>query len=246
MNPKVLVRVELNQGEVTLRGITVGTGPPVLLLHAGRERRQVWNDVIAVIADAGYSCVAFDQRGHGASGKAGADHLPNFAADVAAMLQGLPGAVVAGCSLGGLAALLAAADPAVQRGLAGLVLIDVVPDPDPARARAFLAAAGIALNGGGLVEDILARAQALRRAAACIEIPTLLVRGGLASPLVDGDIERFRALVPHAATLTVPNAGHLVARDAPNDLARLILNFLDDPAVRGRRSGASHQSAIDD
>jgi pimeloyl-ACP methyl ester carboxylesterase len=239
------VLVELTRGEVTLRGIDVGSGSPVLLLHAGRERRQVWDDVLAVIVGAGFRCVAFDQRGHGASGRSGADRLPSYAADVAAMLDDLTGAVVAGCSLGGLAALVAAADPVIQCKLAGLVLIDVVPDPDPERTRSFLAAAGIALDGGGLVEDILGRAPALRRAAAAIRIPTLLVRGGRASPLADGDVERFRTLVPHAMVSTIPEAGHLVARDAPHELAGLLLNFLDHPAVRKRRGTTGAHSAID-
>jgi pimeloyl-ACP methyl ester carboxylesterase len=240
------VLLELTRDGVTLRGIEVGMGPPILLLHAGRERRQVWDDVMAVIAAAGFRCVAFDQRGHGTSDRTGAEYLSSYAVDVTAMLEGLPGAVVAGCSLGGLAALLAAADPAVQRRLAGLVLIDVVPDPDPERARTFLAAAGIALERGGLAEDILSRAHALRRAAATLEIPTLLVRGGLTSPLVDADIERFRALVPHAVTSTIPHAGHLVARDAPQELAHLILKFLDDPAVRSRRADHDRRSPVDD
>jgi pimeloyl-ACP methyl ester carboxylesterase len=237
--------VELTQGAVTLRGIDVGTGPPVLLLHAGKERRQVWDRVIDVIVGAGFRCVAFDQRGHGASGRTGTDRLPDYAADVTAMLAELPGAVAAGCSLGGLAALLAAADPAVQRGLAGLVLIDVVPDPEPQRARSFLAAAGLSPEGNGLVDDILARSPALRRAASAIEVPTLLVRGGLDSPLVDDDVERFRALVPHATTSIVPHAGHLVARDAPFELAELIVKHLNEPAVQRHRAGAA-RSTVDD
>jgi pimeloyl-ACP methyl ester carboxylesterase len=72
------------------------------------------------------------------------------------------------------------------------------------------------------------------------------VRAGLASPLDDGDAERFRRLIPHATTAMIPHASHLVARDAPCALADLILKHLNDPAVQHRRRAADRRSTIAD
>ena len=130
--------VALQRPDVTLIGTGTGTGegPPALLLHAGGERRQTWEPVAAALAQAGYCSLAYDQRGHGDSDPANADSLPSFAADVAAMIDTLDAApVVVGCSLGGLAALLAL-DPQLEARVAGLILVDVVPDSPPQRTRA--------------------------------------------------------------------------------------------------------------
>src|SRR5437588_12383334 len=58
----------LSSGDAVLVGTEIGDGHSVMFLHAGGERRQVWDPVSKVLAQAGYRCVAFDQRGHGDSG----------------------------------------------------------------------------------------------------------------------------------------------------------------------------------
>lgn len=219
--------VSLERGDATLRGTVTGSGPPVLLLHAGGESRGVWRPVAGALARAGYCAVAYDQRGHGESDPAGDDRLPTFAADVVAMVATLHGPpVVVGSSLGGLAALLALADPGLQERVAGLVLVDVVPDPPPRATRSFLHGAPGELEHVPLVEDILGRAATLRAIAARLSLPVLLVRGGGASPISAPDVRRFTALVPHAQVTTVAGAGHLVARDAPAELATELVAFL--------------------
>jgi pimeloyl-ACP methyl ester carboxylesterase len=228
--------VALRGEGVMLAWTEAGEGPTVLLLHAGGERRSVWEPVVAALAPRGYRCVAVDQRGHGASPATGADSLDRLASDVVTLCEESgPPVVLVGASLGGFAALVAAASrPAL---VAGLVLVDVVPDPDPAAVRAVLADTVIHGVVGGargvLVDDILGRGDELRAALAQVRAPVLLVRGA-ASPLGrdPGSTDRFHALAPHAEVLDVAGAGHLVARDRPAELARVLSRFLDRVAVR--------------
>jgi pimeloyl-ACP methyl ester carboxylesterase len=105
------------------------------------------------------------------------------------------------------------------------VLVDVVPDPPPARTRTILQGAIGADAKAPLVDDILARAEQLTDIAARLTVPILLVRGGGSSPLDDDDVERLRLTVPRLRIATIPGAGHLVARDAPADLAQELLAF---------------------
>lgn len=225
----------LERPGATIAGDRRGAGPPVLLLHAGGERKAVWAPVQDVLADAGYEAIALDLRGHGESGNAGADDLDVVAGDVGEVVDRLDAApVLVGASLGGFAALSALA-AGRQDDAAGLVLVDVVPDPQPDRTRAWLARnmpEQVAYRAR--MEDILGRRDELRRAAAGVSAPFLLVRGGR-SVLGEDDVARLHGLVPHLREAWVPDAGHLVARDAPHDLAERLLELLADPQLRGRR-----------
>ncbi|HXH56461.1 alpha/beta fold hydrolase [Iamia sp.] len=212
----------IDRGDVVLRGAATGRGPTVLLLHAGGERRQVWDPVASVLRHHGLRAVAFDLRGHGETGGPPGD-LPRLAADVTAMIAGLdrPVAVV-GASLGGLAAMAALADPPTAHHISGLVLVDVVPDSDPVRTRAWLARHGLDAGRHAVVDDILGRGPALRATVAATDVPILLVRGGTGSPLTDRDALRLLAANPRVHVSSTPGAGHLVARDEPLQLAAII------------------------
>ncbi|KAA2257537.1 alpha/beta hydrolase [Solihabitans fulvus] len=228
-----MTTVRIGRPGATIVSDSTGSGPPVLLLHAGGERRQVWAPVQDALAAAGYQGIAFDLRGHGASGGVGGDALDVIAGDVGAMIDLLDAApVVVGASLGGFAALLALADR--EAAVAGLVLVDVVPDPPPDRTRSWLARTVGPLADHPLVDDILRRGPELRRAAATVSAPVLLLRGER-SPLTADDAARLRELVPHAREASIAGAGHLVARDAPRQLGELVVDLLGDPLVRARR-----------
>ncbi|WP_328701730.1 alpha/beta fold hydrolase [Amycolatopsis pittospori] len=220
-----LTDVKLVLGEVTLCGTVTGTGPAVLLLHAGGERRGVWAPVAARMAGHGLRTTAFDLRGHGES-TGRATTLRALAEDVGAMVRREPEPiVVVGASVGGLAAISALAEPALARRVAGLVLVDVVPDPDPARARSWLDFRGLGDRYTSLVDDILGSGPALLATAGALDVPILLVRAGKGSPLDDTDVRRLHAAHHRVTLVRIPTAGHLVARDAPEVLADVVAEY---------------------
>lgn len=232
-----MTELTLARGNVVLRGTAQGTGPTVLLLHAGGEDRRVWAPVTAQLVSCGLRTVAYDLRGHGESSGTPTT-LPALAKDVAEMIGREPAPVgVVGASLGGLAAIAALADRATQGHVAALVLIDVVPDPEPARVHTWLDERGLRQRRPQLVDDVLARGPQLLATAGTIHLPILLVRGGTRSPLDDADVSRLRHANHRVSVTCVPGAGHLVARDAPLELARIIADrvptwFPADPTVR--------------
>ncbi|NMN97204.1 alpha/beta fold hydrolase [Antrihabitans stalactiti] len=215
-----MATVEYAVRDATLRATVTGAGPTVLLLHAGGEQRGVWAPVTARMA--GLRTVAVDLRGHGdSSGEA--TTLQAVSDDVADIVEREPEPIVmVGASLGGLAAMAALAKPAVAQRVAGLILVDVVPDPDPVRARAWLGAQGLLDQSPEIVNDILAGKAGLLETVAALEMPILLVRAGPQSPVDDTDADRLCAANRQVTVVQVPEAGHLVARDAPAALARIV------------------------
>ncbi|WP_414939973.1 alpha/beta fold hydrolase [Amycolatopsis sp. cmx-11-51] len=217
-----MTEISLTLGDVTLRGTVTGCGPTVLLLHAGGERRSVWEPVAAILARQGLRTVAYDLRGHGdSSGKA--TTLRTLADDVVEMIGREPVPIVlVGASIGGMAAIAALAEPAVAKRVAGLVLVDVVPDLAPARARSWLDFHGLGGCHTHLVDDVLGSGPALFATAGALDLPILVVHAGRESPLSESDVRRLRAANRRVTVARVPAAGHLVARDAPEELARLV------------------------
>ena len=55
----------------TIRVLTKGEGPPLLLIHGHPETHVTWHKVAPALADAGYSVVLADLRGYGDSSKPG-------------------------------------------------------------------------------------------------------------------------------------------------------------------------------
>jgi pimeloyl-ACP methyl ester carboxylesterase len=103
----------------------------VILLHGGGQTRHSWSRAVDSLIDAGLQVINFDARGHGDSdwSPAGAYALSDRAADLRAVVADLRVPfVLVGASLGGATAI-----QAVHEGLrpAGVVLVDIVPEPDP-------------------------------------------------------------------------------------------------------------------
>tara|TARA_R110000765_G_scaffold100197_1_gene187838 strand:- start:2018 stop:2779 length:762 start_codon:yes stop_codon:yes gene_type:complete len=232
---------EVNVRGGTLFGEARGEGMDYLLLHAGGEDRTVWRPVMDALAAAGASSAAYDQRGHGESGGSKSDGVSAYGDDVAAMLaaqRGLP--IVAGASLGGFAAILALADPAVQARAAGLVLVDVVPVKDMERVRRFLRQLGPEIATSPLVENILGQSDRIASAVAAIRLPILLVRAGDSGPVSDEDAAHLQAHCPHVQFARIAEAGHLVARDSPQRLAETLLEFRANMRAAARQAIQPH------
>lgn len=105
--------------------------PAVILLHGGGQTRHSWSRAVDRLLTEGFQVINYDARGHGESDWSpdGAYQLADRASDLATIVSELRVPfVLVGASLGGATSIVA-----IDRGLrpAGLVLVDIVPDPDP-------------------------------------------------------------------------------------------------------------------
>lgn len=105
--------------------------PAVILLHGGGQTRHSWSRAVERLLAEGLQVINFDARGHGESdwSARGAYGLADRAGDLEVVAAGLDVPyMLVGASLGGATSIVA-----IDRGLrpAGLVLVDIVPDPEP-------------------------------------------------------------------------------------------------------------------
>ncbi len=150
----MLAAMSFERLEVPVDGATLvadrrpGTGPPVVLLHAGVCDRRCWREVGELIGAAGRDVTAYDRRGYGEVPPAAGPfrHVDDLLAVLDAVSPDAP-ALVVGSSMGGGVALDAAFE--APHRVAGLVLLApaVSGDPEPDE-EAFVAATG------GLAEAI--------------------------------------------------------------------------------------------
>jgi pimeloyl-ACP methyl ester carboxylesterase len=132
----------------------VGTGPPVVLLHAGVADRRMWADLLPSIAAAGYRAIAVDLPGYGDAADPGC--APHSAVlDTMDALDAERAALI-GNSFGGAVALRVAA--LAPDRVAGLVLVSApAPGVEPsAELEAAWEAEESALERGDLEAAVAA------------------------------------------------------------------------------------------
>jgi pimeloyl-ACP methyl ester carboxylesterase len=61
-----------------------------------------------------------------------------------------------------------------------------------------------------------------------VSAPTLLVRGLLSDVVSEKTVNDFVDLVPHARTVDVTNAGHMIAGDDNDAFSEAVIDFLDE------------------
>lgn len=169
--------------------------PVVVLFPGAGQTRRAWGATARSLAGQGYRTVCVDLRGHGQSDWAadGDYSIDAFVADTLAVISQFvaPSApvvpiVLVGASLGGIAALIAASHETSGR-IAGLVLVDVVPDMEAAglkRIRDFMSANG---DGFARVEDAADAVEAFLPGR-----PRPASLSGLRASLRDGEDGRLR------------------------------------------------------
>ncbi len=131
---KILVRTSFRAPDgIELVGDHGGPldAPAVILMHGGGQTRHSWDRTVENLLDQGFQVLNYDARGHGESGwsKDSAYSLPDRARDLQAVAASLAVPfLLVGASLGGATAI-----QAIHDGLrpAGLVLVDIVPEPEP-------------------------------------------------------------------------------------------------------------------
>jgi pimeloyl-ACP methyl ester carboxylesterase len=109
--PKRLPRTRTLKGEPPIAHYDSGAGDPaVLLIHGSLARSEDWENIFPRLATR-YRTVAYDQRGHGKSGRATDYTLRAFGDDAVRVLTGVlkTPTIVIGHSLGALATIAAAA-----------------------------------------------------------------------------------------------------------------------------------------
>jgi pimeloyl-ACP methyl ester carboxylesterase len=133
--PDVWDRVQ--HGDVDSHGVKIhyaslGTGPPVVLIHGFPDFWYTWRHQMAALADAGFRAVAIDQRGYDLSdAPSGVESyaMPLLVGDVLAVIHslGVERAIVVGHDWGGMVAWQVArtAPQAVER----LVILNL-PHPN--------------------------------------------------------------------------------------------------------------------
>lgn len=216
-----------------------GEGTPVLLIHGFASTARVnWHDTgwVKTLVGAGYMAIAFDNRGHGESGKfyvPEAYGVSAMAEDARRLLDHLAidAAHVMGYSMGArIAAVLAIAHPERIRGLvlAGLAAKmieglagaeeiaraleapsrDDVTGTEPRAFRLF------AEQTGSDLKALAACMRASRRPLseddlATIAAPALVVAGELDATA--GPVEPLVRVIPNARGLTLPRRNHMNA-----------------------------------
>ena len=112
----------------------VGTGQPVLFIHAFPLNRTMWAPQVSALVER-CRCVAADLRGFGESALQGPATMAQYADDLASLLDHLriERAVIVGCSMGGYAAF--AMWQRHRNRVRGLVLADTRAGADTEEGR---------------------------------------------------------------------------------------------------------------
>ena len=63
------------------------------------------------------------------------------------------------------------------------------------------------------------------------DVPACFIRGGKSNYVVDEDIDQIRMTLPQSSFFTIPEAGHWVHADQPDELFHLILNCMRGSSV---------------
>lgn len=190
--------------------------PAVILLHGGGQTRHSWSRAVDRLLAEGFQVINYDARGHGESdwSPEAAYQLADRADDLATIVGGLRVPfVLVGASLGGATSIVA-----IDRGLrpAGLVLVDIVPEPDPRGIDRIVSFMRVHLDGFATVEEAVAAVAAYNPARAAPPDG-----GGLMKNLRAGDDGRLRWHWDPRILADAPTLHHGVVQHAAEALAAL-------------------------
>ena len=239
LSPAGLGRVTFGGGilEYTLYGAGEET---ILLLHGNGEDHRVFAEIIPALVDAGYRVLAPDSRGQGHSdlgeGILDYDRMADDALYLLGRLRiGRPHIV--GFSDGGITALsLALFRPELPESLV-LIGANLSPRGIRAGARFSMLLTYLAARVSSFFSPKRAREALLFRmmltephirakSLTAIRCPVLVLSGehDLISPRHTAKIARN---LPRSESRVFPGAGHFLPGERPEELARVLLEFLD-------------------
>jgi flavin reductase (DIM6/NTAB) family NADH-FMN oxidoreductase RutF/pimeloyl-ACP methyl ester carboxylesterase len=207
--------------------------PMILLIHGAGQTREVWSTVVEGLVQAGRQVVSLDLRGHGASEwpADGRYDIEAYAEDVRAVLAQLNSRpVVVAATVGGWIAAQALSSDAANLA-AGLVLVDM-----PVRSAAEAAkriSETLPLDQSALdprvigAMDLEAVADTVLGAAPGLNLPTMVLRGGISWVRHSPGAAEFDASLPNAEVVEVDDAELLLVTDRTEALLARLLDFLE-------------------
>lgn len=190
--------------------------PAVILLHGGGQTRHSWSRAVDRLLAEGFQVINYDARGHGESdwSREGAYQLADRAADLKVVASSLSTPfVLVGASLGGATSIVA-----IDRGLrpAGLVLVDIVPEPDPRGIDRIVSFMGANPDGFATVGEAIAAVAAYNPQRKAPPDGS-----GLMKNLRTGDDGRLRWHWDPRIIADAPDRHHLVVQQATGGLAAM-------------------------
>ena len=99
--------------------------------------------------------------------------------------------------------------------------------------------------------DVVKRQQRFEASARSLELPVLLVRGGLSDVLTEEGAREFLALCPHAEYVSIGNAAHMIAGDRNDVFGHAVIDFLsrvvpvDGDPVHAPRPTDPHREGLE-
>lgn len=239
--------------------VSRGEGPAVVLVHGAGGSHLHWPGPLRRLPDV--RVYALDLPGHGRSGGEGREYVEAYAADVVGFLDalGLEAAILIGHSMGGAIVQRVALDE--PRRVAGLVLVGtgarlrVAPALLEGLEQDFPAVVRLMAEwawGPGADATLIAEGQRLMEEAgpqvlqrdflACdrfdvrqdvgrITAPTLVITGSEDRMTPPRFGQWLADHIPAAQFCLVAGAGHMVALERPQEVARAVVQWMKANAV---------------
>ncbi len=211
--------------------------PAILLIHGAGQTRAVWSSVSKALVQSGRRVFNLDLRGHGGSEwpADGRYDLESHVEDLRAVLAQMRSRpVVVATTLGAWIACIALSSDAPSLA-AGLVLVDMPAESDPKIAKEVVERLRRSRERGDANWDERAIADFpleqiavhIEVAASKLNLPTLVVRGGLTWMQQSAASSRFDAALPSAECVEVKDADLLIVTDRTEAFLGLLLDFLE-------------------
>jgi flavin reductase (DIM6/NTAB) family NADH-FMN oxidoreductase RutF/pimeloyl-ACP methyl ester carboxylesterase len=222
-------------GGVSLQADVTGddNDPAILLIHGAGQTRKVWSTIAEALVQAGRRVISLDLRGHGGSEwpEDGRYDIEAYAEDLRAVLAQLNSRpVVIAATVGGWIAAHALSSDAANLA-AGLVLVDM-----PIRSAVEAAqqiSEGLPMDHPELdprvigAMDLNAVADTVLAAAPGLNLPTLVLRGGISWVRHSPGAAEFDAALPNAEVAQVDDDELLLVTDRTEALLARLLDFLE-------------------
>jgi flavin reductase (DIM6/NTAB) family NADH-FMN oxidoreductase RutF/pimeloyl-ACP methyl ester carboxylesterase len=207
--------------------------PMILLIHGAGQTRGVWRAIADALVQSGRQVVSLDLRGHGASEwpSDGRYDIEAYAEDLRAVLAQLKSRpVVVAATVGGWIAAQALSSDATNLA-AGLVLVDMpvrsaseaakqisesLPKDQPAWDPRVIGAM-----------DLDAVADAVIATAPGLNLPSMVLRGGMAWISNSLGTSEFDDALPNAEIVEVDDSELLLTTDRTEALLAHLLDFLE-------------------